>query len=74
MSCKNKNKNTIVECVLKYVRSCNKDCLKIRFIISTGVIVSFKIDKLIHSNDNYNLSNTDYLISIEPKKYSEYVW
>jgi hypothetical protein len=42
------------------------------------VIVSFKIDELIYSNDNYilsNISNTDCWIRIEPKKdKAEYVW
>jgi hypothetical protein len=83
MSCK--DKNTIVEWVPKYVRPCtppplepcNKDCLRIKFIIYPTIDFSFKINELIYSNNNYNLSNisnNDYWISIKPKKESEYIW
>ena len=51
--------------------------MRIKFILYPNINVSFKIDKLIYSNDNYNLSNIsddNFWIRIEPKKTSEYVW
>ena len=73
MSCK----NNIVEWVPNYIKPsiqpCDKDCLRIKFIIYPNINFSFKINELIYSNDNYNLSNISSIESIINKYKSKHV-